>query len=627
MKPVPAVTSSSRSVHEHDDSLDATTFRLRPSFNQWFWITLARCFTLAALITALVFGATGKVFGVAVKSIFGASVDADTQLAAIGFVNKILDVLVQKSLEESAFVCLTLWMTTQGADGVHLDDFQLKDELTKPWFAIWNFGKRRRLHGWRYGLLPDLGRLLITLATSISVLLLAVAINTLGPPKLRWYPEVSNSPRSILPYASITHPRLTFIGLDWMNFWNEGFAITGGGNPSWAAANGLITASAFTALKYLSALYQRDLKGWLPNNDDITKLTALNTATDGHIIQSLSVQNWIISRMFDQQRANGRGYVRRSIGFTGNLTVTLPTLTTYCSSTNDTKNSGQSFTIDPPTSHNPTAFNLFLSKPANSNMSAMACRLNFTQALYPVTVWIIDNGSADLSVNDYDKHYDYALIPLPSTPLDANITQALSVQLAAVLDSFNRTLLNTSTADLLALIARKLRSLRPQVFTSDETAITPVVAVLAQHLLGIAAWNVTAHGGNNITSRPIQHQVYGAGPRVSWEWATVVVVAIIMATQLYGLFCAVKHRIGPAPWLEVGGMLIAANTAPRMNALGECLSEDEREARLKEGSIFARDIGGVAQITDVRETVGIGGLDRRKRYRYVEDYTKGDWQI
>ena len=122
------------------------------------------------------------VFSVSAKSIFGTSVDTDIQVALLSGVNKLLDILVQKSPENFTFLYLTQWMTMPSS---RLDDHWLKDELTKSWTALWDFERTWRSYGWRTGAWSDFGRLVVGLAMSTGVLLLRLTLNTFGPPNLR----------------------------------------------------------------------------------------------------------------------------------------------------------------------------------------------------------------------------------------------------------------------------------------------------------------------------------------------------------------------------------------------------------------------------------------------------------
>ena len=73
-------------------------------------------------------------------------VTPDTELALLGVFNKSLDYLVDNALENTTLLFLTLWMTLRPTEnypsGVHLVDYEMKEELVKPWIAVLNHIER-----------------------------------------------------------------------------------------------------------------------------------------------------------------------------------------------------------------------------------------------------------------------------------------------------------------------------------------------------------------------------------------------------------------------------------------------------------------------------------------------------
>lgn len=97
----------------------------------------------------IVFGAKCVTFGLDDYALAGATFSVEVQLAAIGLVNKIMDMFVQASLKHTASIFLTKWMAVGSSQhrGASLLDFDLKSELTQPWTCVYNFHKRRVLYG------------------------------------------------------------------------------------------------------------------------------------------------------------------------------------------------------------------------------------------------------------------------------------------------------------------------------------------------------------------------------------------------------------------------------------------------------------------------------------------------
>ena len=144
------------------------------------------------IYSAIAFGANGTYFAFQSKYVASAEVTIDIQLMFIGVVNKVLDYLLENTYGQLAMNMLTLWMvqypSRRHQGGVDVIDFELKDELLKPWVAIANFIYRRQHHGykgrggWRHAPVP---RFLICLVSSICFLLIGAAMNTVGIPKGR----------------------------------------------------------------------------------------------------------------------------------------------------------------------------------------------------------------------------------------------------------------------------------------------------------------------------------------------------------------------------------------------------------------------------------------------------------
>ena len=67
---------------------------------------------------------------------------------------------------------------------------EMKEEFVKPWIAMANNAERWRLFGWKSLGWRGAARFVLTLASSICFLLLGAAMNTIGIPKGRWYPDL-----------------------------------------------------------------------------------------------------------------------------------------------------------------------------------------------------------------------------------------------------------------------------------------------------------------------------------------------------------------------------------------------------------------------------------------------------
>lgn len=178
--------------------------------------------------------------------------------------------------------------------GVNLLDFELEKELTQPWTCLLNFRKKALIHGWKGIGWSGWMRFITCLSVSVCVILLAPAINTIGIPKERWFPNGSEGgwdmSDSVRRQLTITTPRMTFLGLDWMNYWNSAWNLVGSGPESWDAALAIAAASTYSLLAGLPNAYTNQAPGWWPVDNEIDGyITGINTFVKGSTVQNLSV--------------------------------------------------------------------------------------------------------------------------------------------------------------------------------------------------------------------------------------------------------------------------------------------------------------------------------------------------
>ena len=204
--------------------------------------------------------------------------------------------------------------------GVRLADFELSEELTKPWKSIYAFQQRYAAFGAKGA---GWGRMLLTLTISVSVLLQGVAFNTLGYPKERWLPDHG---------ASVTHPVSHFEGqgLDWTQyFWNAlGFA--GGGPPASNIADALIAGEVLSGLPAFRTAMLATPLGWQSverQNGNFPVLDTRYTAGSG---QGLALQQQHIVDVFLYLKSNGSFDARAAKGWSGMLTMEVPSVTADC---------------------------------------------------------------------------------------------------------------------------------------------------------------------------------------------------------------------------------------------------------------------------------------------------------
>lgn len=564
--------------------------RSKLKFND-FWIALLRLTALVIILVGISFGAKQSYLAIGISHVLGAELDADLKLALLGFFNKSLDVILVSSLEYTASLMLTIWMSSGGkSQGATFSDFGLKDELTKPWMTLVSFYTRYKQSKWSW---KSLLRCLFCLCISISVLLQGLAVNTIAVPKARWYPnydpawKITAQSREIM---TVVHPKSMLQAIDWYNLLGVGQSNVGRESfPPWDWALGLSASLSFTGLTHVVSTLDRPEKNWqhvyrwLLDGDTRKRWTAINTAFDYRnlMVETISADDEQVWELFQWLRRMDHKPTSSSTGWAGNLTIVVPALNTFCRSTNQSAQK-EMFNVMVPNSNNsgtPT-FSFHLSSIPAQNFTGATCYTTFRQALFPVNLWIVDMDGADLSFNGYGNDWDKHITYEPTSPSDYQIIQALAIQTR---DSIPRMQGLTQTASLLEhflLVSRTLRRVDTSIF-SDADGLAIILGVLLQNLLSVSnklrsplPTTSTLQPSERVTSYPLQWQVYGSGPRLAWEWIAVTILTVVLASLLFGLYQTLRYRMGPGTWVELGGMMVIAQTSPPLQDI-----EKEEEAR------------------------------------------------
>ncbi|KAL1967489.1 hypothetical protein VTN77DRAFT_3274 [Rasamsonia byssochlamydoides] len=162
--------------------------------------------------------------------------------------------------------------------------------------------------------------------------------------------------------------------------------------------------------------------------------------------------------------------------------------------------------------------------------------------------------------------------------------------------------------------------------------LAAVYGTILSELITSAEWTVSnqlpsANMTETETVRQglVRYELYGSGPRLPWEWAIVTVIGIIALAICFDVYILVVERIAPGPWLSsLGGMLLAANSAPkiadigRAGAVGIATEHEEsmrflvRETDTPEGEtsvrlVNDRDLKELKNVRTLRNGVQYGG--------------------
>lgn len=554
--------------------------------------------------------------------VLGNSVDPDLQLAFLGLINKIMDLLLTKALQITAGVIVTLWMTrsrrSSGARGARLADFELSEEFTKPWAALSQFTKRWSNNGWKGA---GKTRFLITLSISVCVLLQGLAVNTIGVPKQRWWPES-------LDALNVSHPLCNLRSLDWMNFWDSSWGTVGGGDISWDVMASYIATSSHLAFRDFATKMDSNPRGWQdfrPENSGA--FVALDTRHNGPSTRGFALHTSQAVDAFTWMQTNGTADARRASGISAELKLTVPGTLVSCR-TSDLRPSldanALSVTVDKPpnTLAGATNFSInLLSANTNSeDFESATCEVHFHRMVFPASIWIIDGAStADASVNGYGKKYDIETEILPFAREDSEMADSLASQFEDTATRLEQLSQSMSSSQWLMRIAQEVRRRRPE-YVSNVEALAPTIALLTNHLLTIANWTTNFSDIHLVESKSVRWQLFGSGPRLPWEWVTAAVLGILILSLVTSLALSLYYMIVPGEWLKAGGMLVAANCSPPIVVIKDSINNPRGELENIRVRVSQVANAGTAGTVDVAALVnakdGGDSIDYGARYQW-----------
>lgn len=565
----------------------------RPRFRFFdCWMFITRLVAIGLLVAGLSFGIRQQYFSLSITRLFGAEVDADLKLALLGFVNKILDVLLLSSLEYMSSFLLTVWMSRAShAHGATFSDFELKEELTKPWMAIINFATRLQRSKWTW---KSLLRCLLCLCISISVMLQGLAINTIAIPKKRWYPDPDNTYGLGLAARdhkdlTVEHPKTFLEAVDWLNLLGVGKSNVGEESyRPWDWALGLSASISFLGLTHVVSTIARTEKGWQQvykyslDGDVCKRWTAIHTnfSRPNRPIETISADDQQVTKVFDWLRQTHHQPTASSIGWNGNLTLVLPALSTVCWSANTSKLEGSiNVTVPDSATSNNATFTIDIGPVRSLNFAGAACTTKFRQALYPVGFWIVDMQPPDLSLDGYGQ-WNQNIVYEPTISADHGIAHALAIQAHDTLPRLGDLVPSAGLLTQFLLMSRELQK-RDSAIQSDTMGLSIVLGSLLQNLISSSNkyWaplplSLPPDPAAKITSYPLHWQLYGSGPRLAWEWVAVAVLIIVLLSFCVGLYQTLRYWMPPGVWVQLDGMMMIAQRSPPLEGI-----DDEMKAQ------------------------------------------------
>ena len=146
--------------------------------------------------------------------------------------------MVRDSLSHIADSLVTKWMVSErGASAL---DFEMYDETIKPWRAVVNVHARRKQNGWS---LRDGLRFTVYMVVGVCLLLQGASMNTIGLPKIRWWPDTRFvNPDPLDERLYVTTPATKVATVSYMSVWDASFqTVRQGGVVSWE----VVSATSF----------------------------------------------------------------------------------------------------------------------------------------------------------------------------------------------------------------------------------------------------------------------------------------------------------------------------------------------------------------------------------------------
>ncbi|KAF4627001.1 hypothetical protein G7Y89_g11160 [Cudoniella acicularis] len=213
-------------------------------------------------------------------------------------------------------------------------------------------------------------------------------------------------------------------GMNWMNYWDFGWGLVGGGDPPRDVAIGLAAASTFNNLRGLPPLYTQDPAGWYTLGiEESGYITSINTIVNGSSCQTTSVQTSQVTDIFNDLQANGpQQFYKNSQGWNGFINLTVPILTTTC-------------VAGLPNNSSVPVGTLPVKGPLDTN--SISPILVVPQAFFPIGTWIVDNADPSISVTNYGASMNTTPISIPSSSNDITTAQALSMQFGSIVSAMN----------------------------------------------------------------------------------------------------------------------------------------------------------------------------------------------
>lgn len=196
-----------------------------------------------------------------------------------------------------------------------------------------------------------------------------------------------------------------------------------------------------------------------------------------------------------------------------------------------------------------------------------------------------DYERPDWSINDWGSRPYPDIKLLPETAGETGIAHELADWFNSILPNLQSLSSNTETANFTSIVARlssAIVELKRGHNTMDGLAM--VVATILSNCLSTFSWDFEEVDGMTTAQGPIRWEIYGSGPRLTWQWAIAVVLGVNILVQLFDVWLLIFKRQAKGLWLTLGGMLVAANASERMASV----TDDQGAGFVPEKGKFVR---------------------------------------
>ncbi|KAK6537112.1 hypothetical protein TWF694_011311 [Orbilia ellipsospora] len=542
------------------------------------------------LVGSIVLGVRGfpiKLFGgeITIGS-FSITFSDDLQLTIVGVLTKIIDYLLNMSIEHLAGISITSLMVVKlGNEGYRSDstrpkgvislDLDLANEMTKPWLTVYNFYQRIKIYGLRKIGVWGYIKFLLTLVVAFTVLLMTSALNTVAVPKKRWAPfktYCSSAQRiSSLEYQYIGSQAL-----------NTGISRS----EADKRASTLIAAEAWAATQNTYAVastneyWQTLVQTGLMNSDNYQRITAIKinrNETSGFSIRWQALQD-----LFEAAANSTDSFGKDAIGAAGLFNVTAPSITVSCEELELNRPQGiDTFSVEmKPTSNTDRPSSQIVLGPSSkfTDFKGANCSLEFRQIYYTPSAWLadetygrIDYAWVDRDINQLKTSYEPTILPQAQNDpeIAANITRTLNETLP-IIDR-----LTDGFVSFMVDLGKSVEGKYPES-PSGVATIAVGLAAIAQHSVTLADWSYLDAAGEVCSS--LRWEIYGSGPRLAWQWAIGVFIGFGVLIAFADFLTRINPKVYVAEWLDVFGMMILANSSPKLHFVGEAREVAEKKA-------------------------------------------------